>query len=294
MAEDLFWLLGPPLGLAATRDLTGLIRLVQPAAVLSGLEIKNNLFGRGGRRGGNPSFACFVKQDRDRRVRRKQIAHSISAAVKGHFRKWRPADPAAIEFWGFYIEEQLHLGLRLSTHALRYRGRPPAQRPAALRPTIAAALLQVAAPRQGETFVDPMCGSGAILHECRAHPTGLSLRGGDSDPEAVRMAQNALGDVEVTRWDARQPDLPAASVDCFVCNLPFGQEYSTPAANKKLYGELLQAWLPRLKAGGRLVLLTADTNALEPQLKSLKLSWRVAARVKVLGLWARIYRIDPA
>ena len=37
--------------------------------------------------------------------------------------------------------------------------------------------------------------------------------------------------------------------------------------------------------------LTADTGHLDTALKRARLSWHVTAKVKVLGLWAMIYKV---
>lgn len=289
-AEDVFEVLGPPLEVHTGRDLQGLRSLLSREAVLAALQRKNVAFGRQSK-ARMTTFACFVKQDRDRRVRRKQIAAAVSGQIAGLFGRWKAADPAAVEFWGFYLDSRLHLGLRLSDHRLRYRGRAPQERPGALRPTIAAAMVQVAALQADEVCVDPMCGTGTLLREGRAQCDAARFGGGDIDAEAVDMARAGLGGVALEAWDARRLPLERHSVDCVLTNLPFGRQYGSTEDNRRLYGELLQHWSQKLRPGGRMVLLTADAAALEYHLGTLGFRWYIAARVKVLGVWARIYHV---
>ena len=291
IAEDIFCMLGPGMDIRSGTDLEKLGGLVSADAVLEGVRIKNALFHPPKPR--ITTHNCFVKQDRDRRVRRKQIAARVNDLVASHFRKWKQSDPAAVELWGFYVKESLHLGVRLSDEKMRYRGDQPPKRTGALRPTIAAALVYLADPGEGELIVDPMCGSGTILREGLAFNTKATYAGGDTDCEAVAVASEALAGkgVEVREWDAADLPLESGTVDCFVCNLPFGKQYSSPERNRSLYPALLSNWAEKLKPGGRMVLLTADTGAIEGALNGLGLTWRSEHRAKVLGTWTGIYTV---
>jgi hypothetical protein len=125
-AEDIFSMLGEPVRVVEQRDLAGLNSLITRSGILKALTQKQALGGPRRRRA--PTFTCFVKQDRDRQVRRKSIAGSVTARVASLFPKWRNTDPAEIEFWGFYVGHMLHLGLRLSGETMRYHGRTPQRR----------------------------------------------------------------------------------------------------------------------------------------------------------------------
>lgn len=291
IAEDVFHMLAPPVPLGTGRDLASLNALVTSQRLLEGLTIKNSLF--------HPSrprvttYNCFVKQDMDRRLRRKEIAGHVNGIVGAQFRRWKQADPAAVELWGFYVKEALHLGVRLSDERMRYHGCEPPKRRGALRPTIAAALVYLAAPLEGELIVDPMCGTGTILREGVARNPGATWLGGDLDTGAVLMARGSLPGQsgEVREWDATRLPLGPASVDCIICNLPFGKQYSSGGKNKALYRALLSNWSAKLRPGGRMVLLTSDSSTLERTLGGLGLAWRSDHRAKVLGAWADIYTI---
>ena len=293
-AEDIFVMMGRPAPVASQRDLARLDSVLTRAEILNGVRLKNALHGP--RRHRSPSFACFVKQDRDRDVRRRSIAARVAARVGSCFPRWRSADPAEIEFWGFYVDRVLHLGLRLSDEAMRYRGKSPQHRSGALRPTIAAAMALLADPEDGELVVDPMCGTGTILEEAFYRRKSARYAGGDSAQDAVRLARQRLAayGIPIQRWDARRLPLGEATIDCIACNLPFGREYSTPDENPALYRSLVSHWRRKLKPRGRMILLTADSSALEQCLTSAGLPWHKECRAKVLGAWATIYSVENA
>jgi SAM-dependent methyltransferase len=292
--EDTFYMMGGPLTMAGRHDLAKLDRVVSKTGVLTGIGLKNALYGSRARR--SHTFNCFVKQDRDREVRRKQIARGVVTRVASCFPKWRNSDPAAVEFWGFYIDRVLHLGLRLSDERMKYRGREPQRRQGSLRPTIAAALALLADPRPGSLVVDPMCGTGTILEEAFVRERDARYVGGDSAQDAVDLAGRRLGarGIPIRRWNAKELPLDDAQADAIVCNLPFGKTYSTARRNPSLYRALLSNWRRKLKPGGRMVLLTSDSQSLERCLSGLGLAWRKECRVKALGVWAAIYVVDKA
>ena len=289
LAEDCFQMIGNPLRIETKSDVGRLRSIVTPDSIQQGLSYKNQLFKP--RKPKSITYNCFIKQDEDREVHRKLIADTVCSLIGTRFAGWRRADPAAIELWGFYLEQKLHLGFRLSDNRMRYRGREPSEREGALRPTIAAALALLADPKDGDVVIDPMCGTGALLAEVVSRNREAEILGGDLDEEAAEMCADRFRSraVEVHQWDARRLPLPEQSVDCFVCNLPFGKQFSTSAANESLYPALISDWVGKLKANGRMVLLTSDTQNIERSLTARRLRWRVAGKVKVLGEWARIY-----
>jgi tRNA G10 N-methylase Trm11 len=287
-------MLGEPVPVKEQRDLDGLDAILTKTGILKAITHKQALRGHGRRRA--PTFTCFVKQDRDRQVRRKSIARSVTARVASRFPKWRLADPAEIEFWGFYVGHVPHLGLRLSDESMRYHGRTPQRRKGALRPTIAGAMAVLADPKLGSFVVDPMCGTGTVLEEVFLRERRARYAGGDSSEEAVRLARERLAPygIAIQQWEARRLPLEEREIDCIVSNLPFGKEYSTADENRGLYRALVSHWQGKLKPGGRMILLTADSSALESCLRGSPLSWRGECRVKVLGTWATIYSVAKA
>jgi tRNA G10 N-methylase Trm11 len=291
LPEDCFYMMGDPVVIERKSDAARLRGVLSQDAILRALEFKNQLFHPKKPKG--TTYNCFVKQDKDRNVHRQFIADHVCALVAGQFSRWKRGDPASVEFWGFYLDLKLLLGLRLSDNRMRYRGREPAQREGALRPTVAAALACVADPQPGELVVDPMCGTGTLLQEAIFRNDAATYVGGDIDAEAVQTCKARLADTsaQVRQWDATDLPFPEQSIDCILCNLPFGKQYSTTGDNEILYPRLISAWAGKMKPGGRMVLLTSDWQNLENGLTRCGLSHRVACEVKILGEWARVYKV---
>ncbi len=290
--EDVFLLMGR-LPLSKKIQLHQLPEKIQKEQLLMGIRLKNRLFHP--IKPKQPSFKCFVKQDRDHSIYRRTIAQQMEAAVAQVFPKWKIRDPSSVEIWGFYIRQNLHLAFRLSDNRLRYRAKSPPTRPGALRPTVAAAMIKIADLLPTDIVIDPMCGTGTILAEIIQQRTQSStnLRGGDIDRKAIELAQRRFSkyDLSLQHWEARELPIEQDSVDCIICNLPFGQQFSSIQKNKKLYSQLITDWVKRLKNNGRMVLLTADTKRLENVLNQQKLRWKNCWRAKVLGNWASVYLV---
>ena len=291
--EDVFWLMGQ-LPLSKKVHLHQLPERIQKEQLLMGVSLKNSLFHP--TKPKQPSFNCFVKQDQDYPIYRRAIAQRMRSAVAQAFPKWKIRDPGSIEIWGFYIRQQLHLAFRLSDNRLRYHSKSPSLRPGALRPTIAASMVKIANLLPNDRIIDPMCGTGMILSEVIHQQSNSSnnLIGGDIDERAVTLAQKRLSQhyLHLQNWDARQLPVEPNSVDCIICNLPFGNRFSSTQENKNLYNQLITNWVTKLKKKGRMVLLTADTKSLEYALNQKRLRWEYRCKVKVLGTWASIYLIE--
>jgi 23S rRNA G2445 N2-methylase RlmL len=142
--------------------------------------------------------------------------------------RWRVADPAAIELWALETSPgRLRLGIRLSSSSMRHRAGRTVERPGALRPTVAAAMVLLADGRAaGRVLMDPCCGSGTILAE--AATLGWEPVGADIDVEAISAARHNLGETaRLLVADVRHLPLADDSVTAIASNLPFAS--STPS-----------------------------------------------------------------
>jgi hypothetical protein len=289
--EDILLLAAPPLAVGRFADLRALDGVVTREFLLEGVALRNRLFRPPAPR--HPSYYCFVKQDRDYDLYRKRIASHVNDLVGRCFPKWRCADPAALEVWGLHVGGSLELGVRLTDASFRYRGLPPPERPGALRPTIAAAMVLLADPKPGETIIDPMCGTGTVLLEGVGREPGATWMGGDADAGAVGMAAERLcgTPVQVTAWDARRLPCAPGSADAVVCNLPFGRQFAADGPRGEFYAGLVSHWLRVLRRGGRMVLLTSAGRDLAQAVEGLPCRSRALGRVRVLGLWAELVLI---
>ncbi|MCC6458266.1 MAG: methyltransferase domain-containing protein [Caldilineaceae bacterium] len=158
-----------------------------------------------------------------------------------------------------FIEHETALvGMRLATTPLHRRPYKQEHLPGSLKPSVAAALLFVAAVAPAQTVLDPCCGTGTILIE--AALLGAGAKGGDNDAAAIAAAQSnaqaASIQIDVRLWDARALPLADGSVDRIVSNLPWGRQIEVESDLAQFYQDAC-AEMERVLAGdGRIVLLT--------------------------------------
>ena len=209
------------------------------------------------------------------------------------FPRWRASDPADLEFWVFWTKSA-SLMLRLSDERLKYRSRRPPELRAALRPTIAAAMVELAGVRDGHTVLDPMCGTGTLLLECSARFPKSNVFGSDESADAVSIAKRRLGEKASMRRPEKASirqctvaDLPydPGTFDRVMANLPWGKQVPVRAG---VYEAGLVRMMELVVDGGRVVLLTPRRDLIEPTLRRLPARWS-ATPVRVLGTWASIY-----
>jgi SAM-dependent methyltransferase len=199
------------------------------------------------------TFRVIARVLQERAFLRTELRRQLDRAVQADRPRWRPGDPAQLEVWvSEYRPGSFVAGLRLSDVSMRqHRGRA-SERPGALRPTVAAAMVALAG-EPGGLLLDPCCGSGTILAEAR--DAGWEVAGLDIDPDAVRVARENVPGASVEVGDARRLGLADGAAGAYVSNLPFGRQYG-------VQGEM-SAWLERVmgeaarvtRPGGRVVVL---------------------------------------
>lgn len=241
------------------------------------------------------SFFCFVKQDQDKLLHRKRIADIVIDNFKSSHPRFRISDPAYIESWIFLVKDSLLDTIRLTDEGYRYRLELPSQRQAALRPSIAAAMVFTAGIKDGETVCDPMCGSGTILKESQIRfGNSIQLKGYDIDKEAIEESQTRMAgsNAQIQQDDSRHLDLPDYSVDKIICNLPFGKIYSIDTNLTELYTELFKCWSMKLRQNGSMVVLTSAKTEVATAASNCNLLIKKIAIAAVLGLNAEIYLLQ--
>jgi tRNA (guanine6-N2)-methyltransferase len=158
----------------------------------------------------------------------------------------------------FIDHQRAYVGLRLGEKAMHQRGYKSVHLEGALKPSTAAALVELAQVSDGQILLDPLCGTGTILIEGAL--VGARSCGGDIDPaavEATRLHCEAAGvSIGTGRWDARRLPLPAGSVDRIVTNLPWGRQVHVDEEPPLFYRRVCAEMERVLAEGGRLVLLT--------------------------------------
>lgn len=236
-----------------------------------------------------------------RQYRRQEITLAAERALLTVGSSWRlNRDEAPLEIWLQQAGRELLVSVRLTTGADRQHGGRTVEREAALRPSVAAAMVFLSQPEDDDVFLDPMCGSGTILLErAMAGRYGLLL-GGDIDKAAVGATLANFGPRHqprrIERWDATSLPLDDASANKIACNLPWGRQVGEKAAMPALYAAFLREAVRVLASGGRMVLLTSEWEILKRAIKGqagLELEQTVSS-VEVLGRRADMFVLTRA
>ncbi|HUR48829.1 MAG TPA: methyltransferase domain-containing protein [Acidimicrobiales bacterium] len=216
---------------------------------------------------------------------REALTHEIGRARPA----WRTADPSDLEVWA--LEDRpgrLRIGLRLTTGELRNRGGRVEEREAALRPTLAAAMVHLAGDADG-ILVDPCCGSGTILSEALA--AGWTPFGADIDAAALAAAARNVNANRLWLGDARRLPLFDGTVSAMVSNLPFGEQHRLPQRPGPWFSAVI-AEAARLTNGGPVVILAPKSRELEGAIGGSDLQVTRSFDVRLLGRRATIFSLS--
>ncbi|EGK08775.1 methyltransferase domain protein [Desmospora sp. 8437] len=225
---------------------------------------------------------------------RFEAADAAMRGISKRYPQWVRGDTHnhTLEFRLDLHEDQAVFSLRLTDSSFRFRSKHRFFSPAALRPTIAHALVWCSLPTDTDIFVDPCCGSGTILKERFDYPF-TEIVGGDSSEEAIRSARGNLREAGhlIQKWDARQLPLDSNYADKYVSNLPFGRQIGNRAELGILYRELVQEMSRVLKPGGIAILLTEDGSSLSRAANTCSIHCRELMQVSLKGLRATIHQL---
>ena len=177
----------------------------------------------------------------------------------------------------FIEHETVFIGVRLGRKPLQQRTSEWVHLAGALKPPIAAAMLQLVKVLPGQKVLDPCCGTGTILVEaakCRA-----MAEGGDAHRTAVEVARlntrtaNVVARIE--QWDACALPLPDNHIDRIVTNLPWGRQVSVDRDLASFYKGVCAELNRVLRAAGRIALLTNVPHLVECE------DWHCDNRVEI-------------
>ena len=255
-----------------------------------------------------PTYRVISRQYGRFEYTRKDLTATIWRSLKARYPRWTPvADDAQVEFWANELGSQFLLGARLSDRTMRHRFERKVELPAALRPSVAAAMVLLTEPKPDDVFLDPMAGSGTILYERMQAGPYARILGGDIEPERVDAARkNVRGGrkkpgpdtpsaPDIRQWDARKLPLDDASIDKVACNLPFGKQLRASENPAKLYPPVLAELERVVRPGGRIVLLSSEYDLVKETVRQRpRLKITTGYSIAVLGTWGRIYIIDVA
>ena len=207
---------------------------------------------------------------------------------------------AAIDVRVFIDGTWAMIGVRLFDEPLTRRSYRVVNVRGSLRPTVAAALVAIAAPDRKRHLVwDPFCGSGTIL--CEAASVGHEVWGTDIDPEAVAAARENISAVTREYWgrietaDSTAPKTwkKHQSLTTVISNLPWGKQVAIKS-KQALYDRVGSGTADLARRGGTGVLLTTEPKPLLQRLEreaGLTVDQR---RIGILGQTPTILTVRPA
>ena len=241
-------------------------------------------------------YRVISRKSGDHQYRRKDFQEAcIKGIEKQVGRHWELVDDNAdIEIWANILGSTLLCGLRLSDRTMRHRPYRVVNLPAALRPSVAAAMVRLTEPDPTDVFLDPMCGSGTILAERMLFAPYTAVLGGDSSAGSVQASVKNLNTIQkpftVRRWDACQLPLDANSIDKAATNLPFGKQIGSIQEVKRLYPCFFAELERVLKPNAYATVLSSEYELVKSSLRQrAKLQIITGYSIAVLGQWGRLY-----
>ncbi len=239
------------------------------------------------------TFRVIVRVLSERQFLRSTLRDELTRRIGASKPRWRVGDPASLEFWALETRLGLfRLGLRLTGSSMRHRDGRVVERPGALRPTVAAAMVRLLSrPSFDGVLLDPFCGSGTILTEAAA--VGWRPLGADLDPEAVKVARsNVQGAAWLLVADARRLSLVAQSVSAVASNLPFGKQYRIQGSASRWFDAVLQEMTRVTRPEATIVLLVPPLPAFERALAKESLLGDVQrTNLRLLGMPTTLWRL---
>jgi tRNA (guanine6-N2)-methyltransferase len=199
------------------------------------------------------------------------------------------------EFWlAQRSEGHGFFALRLSHHQAYDKSLQKGE----LRPELANILCRLSEPSPKELFLDPFCGSGAIpIQRAPMMPDGLIIAS-DIDPEKVAALKARVKTLDLTRRIVVRAgdglDLSRyedGSIHKIVTDPPWGHFAQTSTSIEEFYEKMMGEFVRVTRAGGLMVILTAETAALEASLDrySPRITLVRSYNILLSGKKARVY-----
>lgn len=242
--------------LAKFTEWSGHLRLEPALQAVAGLRKVGNA----------PDFSVTVNFVGKRNYSADEIKIAVADGIVSRYPwAYTSEDRSAINIRVFIEHAVASVGMRLGAGALHSRSYKQAHISGSLKPSVAAAMLEIGEVQPGMRLLDPMCGAGTIVIE--AARCGAEATGGDSGLEALAAAaanaQSAGLGPCFARWDAQRLPLASGSVERIVCNLPWDRQVVVDE-NIAIFYRKSSAEMERLLGpGGQALLLTSLPNLVQ-------------------------------
>lgn len=250
---------------------------------------------------GRPSYRVISRLYGSHEIYRKELGEAVKRGMKTRYPRWRLVDDhAMLEIWINLLGSRLVGGIRLTDRTMRHRFNKPVELKAALRPSVAAAMIHLTQPTDDDIFLDPMCGSGTLLMERRYAGAYSQMLAGDIIRDHVWATQQNMAalrkepphNFSSLHTDATRLPLATGSIGKVATNLPFGKQIGSPKALKKLYPAFFGELQRVLGANGRAVVLSSEYDLVKDAVRACPgLEILTGYSIAVLGQWGRIYII---
>ncbi len=183
-----------------------------------------------------------------------------------------------------------YVGIQLTKDSLYKRFKKVFHHPAAIKATLAYGMIRLAEVKNGETFLDPMCGSGTIALEAASlFKNRVKIFAGDIREEFVEKArENAKANnleefIEFKQMDATKLEEYFSSIDKLVTNPPYGVKIAKRKDLKGFYWKFLESLSKILSKEGRAVIINLRADMFRNIILRLKTFKIVHERVVESG-----------
>ncbi len=233
----------------------------------------------------------------------KYVGQAIVDAVMEKYGIRPPVnlDHPTVIFDALVVGSKFFLALRISgEESLHKRGYRIYDHPAALKPTIAYGMLQIADLKDGEVLLDPMCGGGTVVIEAARNFKLKNIYCMDISPKHLKgamknaIASSTYDSIVFILGDARKAnEYVKDRVDAIVTNPPYGIRMLRRKYLRKLYSDFLKSAKNILSNKGRIVIITAERSLFKEE--ALKAGYNILSIRKVLhgNLEVEIIKIEP-
>jgi tRNA (guanine10-N2)-dimethyltransferase len=170
-------------------------------------------------------------------------------------------DNPATEYRAILSEDRCYFGRVLFTvdrgaFDLRNPGKRDFFHPGVMMPRMARTLINLTCAQEGDSLLDPFCGTGGILIE--GEMIGLRTLGSDFDPMMISGSRQNVTSSELMLADAAHLPFGNQSLDAVVTDFPYGQSVCIKKTDTmdNLYADALDEIRRVLKTGQFAVVVT--------------------------------------